>query len=71
MSVLSQIHSIMIDRGISKPGYFKEVVDGLNSIDKHYMYQIMSNFQLPGSITFYSQILMHYFTPKNDISLAK
>ena len=35
------------------------------------MYQLMSNVQLPVSKTFDSQILMHYFTPKNDVSLAK
>ena len=38
MSFLSQSRSIIIDRGISAPGYGKEVVDGLNSIDKRYIY---------------------------------
>ena len=50
----------MINQGISSPVYDKEVVGGLNSIDKLYMYQLMSNVQLPISKTFYSQILMHY-----------
>ena len=71
MSVLSQLHSIIIDRGRSAPGHGKEVFYGLNSIDKRYMYQLISNFQLPGSKTFYSQILMHSCTPKNNVSLAK
>ena len=71
MSVLSQRHSIIIDRGISAPGHGKEVVDGINAIDKRYIYQLMSNVQLPGSKTFDSQILMHSCTPKNDVSLAK
>ena len=31
----------------------------------------MYNVQLPGSKTFDSQILMHYFTQKNDVSMAK
>ena len=31
----------------------------------------MSNVQLPVSKKFDSQILMHYFTPKNDFSLDK
>ena len=35
------------------------------------MYQLMSNVQLPGSRTFYSQILIHPLTPKHDASLAK
>ena len=38
MSFLYQCHSIIIDRGISEPGYGKEVVDGLNEIDKCYIY---------------------------------
>ena len=46
MSVCSKSHSIIIDWGISAPGHGKEVVDGLNSIDKCYMYQLISNVQL-------------------------
>ena len=71
MSVVSQRHSIIIDWGISETGHGKDLVDGLNDIDKQYMYQLMSNFQLPGSRIFDSQIIMHSCTPKNDVSLAK
>ena len=56
---------------MSAPGNRRYLVDGINAIDKRYMYQFMSNVKLPVSITFDSQILMHYFTPKNDVSLAK
>ena len=59
-----QCYSVIIDRSISAPGYEKEVVNGLNEIDKRYIYQLMSNFQLPGSKIFDSQILMHSFTQK-------
>ena len=38
MSVLSQLHSIIIDRGIIAPVHGKEVVDGINAIDKRYIY---------------------------------
>ena len=58
-------------RGISEPGHGKEVVDVLKDIDKSYIYQLMSKVQLPGSKTFDSQIIMHYCTEKNDISLTK
>ena len=71
MSVLSQRHSIIFNRGISSPGNGKEVVEGPNFIDKLYMYQLMSTVQLPGSKTFDSNILMHSCTPKKDVSLAK
>ena len=47
------------------------MVDGRNSIDKRYMYQLISNVQLPGSKTFDSQILMYSCTPEKDVSLAK
>ena len=48
MSVISQTYSLIIDQGISAPGHGKEVVDGLNAVDKRYMYQLMSKVQLPG-----------------------
>ena len=38
---------LRIDRGISAPGNGKDVVDGINTIDKCYIYELMSNFQLP------------------------
>ena len=42
MSFLSQRNSIIFDRGISAPGHGKEVVGGLNAVDKRYRYQLMS-----------------------------
>ena len=48
MSVMSQCHSIIIDRGIIVPGNDKDVVHGLNSTEKQYIYQLMSNVQLMG-----------------------
>ena len=52
MSVMSKTYSIIIDRGISAPGHGKEVVDGIIAVDKHYIYQLMSKVQLPGSVRF-------------------
>ena len=71
MSVLSQIQSIIIDQCISSPGNGKEVIGGLNSIYNCYMYQLMSNVPIQLSRTFDLNILMHYCTQKNDVSLAK
>ena len=64
MSVMSQCYSIIIDRGISSPGHGKEVVDGINAVDKRYIYQLMPKVQLTGSIRFDSQIKMHTGTEK-------
>ena len=71
MSFMSQCYSIIIDRGISAPGHGKEVVDGINAVDKRYIYQLMSNVQLPGSNIFDSQIQMDTWNQKYDVSLAK
>ena len=49
MSVISQCYSIIIDQGISVPGNGKEVVDGLNAVDKIYIYQLMSTVKITGS----------------------
>ena len=54
---MSQNYSIIIDRGISAPGYGKEVADRLNAVDKRYIYQLMSKIQLPGSVRFDSHCL--------------
>ena len=48
MSVMYQCYSIIINQGISAPGHGKEVGNGINSIDKHYIYKLMSNVQLLG-----------------------
>ena len=71
MSVMSKCYSVITDRGISAPVYDKELVGGINDIDKSYIYQFMSNIQLTRSKTFDSQIIMNYSTQNNDVSLDK
>ena len=71
MSVMLQCYSVIIDQGISAPGHDKEVVYGINAIDKRYIYQLMSNVQLTGSKQFDSQMQMHTINQNNDVSLAK
>ena len=46
MSVMSQCYPFIIDQGISSLGHGKEVVDGINNIDKRCIYQFMYNLQL-------------------------
>ena len=45
-SVMSQHYSIIIDCGMIAPGHGKELVDGINAIDKIYIYQLISNVQI-------------------------
>ena len=68
---MSQCYSIIIDRGISAPGHGKEVVDGINAVDKRYIYQLMPNVQLTGSNRFDFQMQMQTDNQNNNISLAK
>ena len=65
-----QCFSVIIDKGISAPGHGKEVVDGINDVDKCYIYQLMSNVQLPGSKRFDPQMQMETDNQKNYVSLA-
>ena len=69
MSVISQCYFIIIDRDVISPGHGKEVVDGLNPVDKRYIYQLMYNNQLPGPNIFYSHMQMHTGKQKYDVSL--
>ena len=71
MSVMSQCYSNIIDQGISAPGYGKDVLDGLNAVDKIYIYQLVSTVKLPVSNRFDSQMQMHTGNQKDDVSLAK
>ena len=47
------------------------MVDGLNTVDKRYIYQLMYKVQLPRSVRFDSQIKIHTGTENKHVSLAK
>ena len=47
------------------------MLDRLNAIDKRYIYQLISSFQIPGSKRFSYHMQMHTSTQNNDLSLAK
>ena len=49
---MSQCYSVIIYRGVSAPVHGKDVVDGLNEIDKQYINQLMYNVQIPVSKIF-------------------
>ena len=52
MSVMSKCYSIIIDWVISAPRHGKELVDGLNAVDKRYVYQFMYTVTISGSKIF-------------------
>ena len=47
------------------------MVDGLNAVDKRYIYQLMPKVQLSGSVRFDSQIKIHTGTEDKYVSLAR
>ena len=71
MSYMSQCYTVIIDWGICAPGHRNQVEDGLNAIDKRYIYQLISNVQLSGSNIFDSQLQMHTGNQNKDVSLSK
>ena len=56
---------------MSAPGHGKDVVDGINAVDKSYIYQLISKVQLPGSVIFDWNIKIHTGTENKDVSLAQ
>ena len=47
------------------------MADGLNAVDKRYIYQLMSKVKHPGSVRFDSQIKIHNVTENKDVILTK
>ena len=41
ISVLAVKYNVVIDRSISAPGHGKIIIDGLNTVDKHYLRRVM------------------------------
>ena len=47
--MLSQAFSVIIDCGISAPVHVRDLVYGINDIDRIFLFQLMSTMQLPGA----------------------
>ena len=71
MSILSQAISVIVDRGISAPGNDRELVDGLNAIEKMLLLQLMSTVQLLGEKSYDTHMVLHTGTCTSDVSLAR
>ena len=69
--MLSQAFYIIIDRGISAPGHGRELVDGLNAVDKRFFSQLMSTVQLPSAKGYDTQMVMHTGNRTSNVSLAR
>ena len=45
--MLSHAYNITIDCSIGAPGHGKNVVDGLNAVDKNNLFKLMSRIKVP------------------------
>ena len=70
MLILSQAISVIIDGGISAPGHGREVLNGLNAIDKRLFLQLMSKVKLTGAKCYDTQMVMHIETRTFDVILS-
>ena len=61
--MVSQAFSVIIYRGISAPGYGREVGDGINDIDKRFILQPISTVQLPGEKGYDTQVVNAHKNP--------
>ena len=67
--MLSKPYNIIINRGVSAPGNDQDVVGGLNTTNKKFIFELMANMQLPGSKGYDTHMTMHSATRKYNISL--
>ena len=60
--MFTHVYNIIIDCGVREPGSFKEVVDGLNDIDKTFFSMFMTNVKLPGASGYDTHMETHTST---------
>ena len=68
---MSQDFSVIIGRGIVAPGHDREVVDGLNDIDKSFLLRLIPTVQLMGKKDYHTKMVMHNGNHTSDVSLAR
>lgn len=72
LSLLSTKYNINIDRAIGAPGHGKDLVDGLNAVDKHYLKKIMRITKKPDETNLdIKKINVHTVFNKDKVSIAK
>ena len=54
--MLSHAYNIITDCGVGTPGYWREVVDGLNDTDKQCISMLTTTVKIPGEADYYSHL---------------
>ena len=70
LSALSQTFDVTIDRAIGAPGHGKDVVDGLNAVDKKYLANMTAKTVTPEQDTSNKKMQAHACTEEQNTSLA-
>ena len=68
LSILSKSCIININHGISAPGHGREVVVGMNTTEKRFIFHMMATVQLTGSKWFDTQIIVPTATQNTDVN---
>ena len=71
ISMFSRAFYVITDRGISAPEHDREVVYGLNTISKSFLFQLMSTEQLCGAKRYETQTVMRTGTHTPDFILTR
>ena len=69
--VTEQAFYVIIDRGISEPGHDREVIDGLNYIEKRFLFQLISTVKLSGAKSYDTKMVMHTGTRTSDVNFSR
>ena len=70
-SIFSQAYYVIIDRGVSVIRHGRDVVYGLNTSEKRFLFQLMKTMKLPVEKWYDIQMVIHSVTSTSDVSLAR
>jgi len=71
LSVLAVTYCITIDRAIGAPGHGKDLVDGLNAIDKRFLKGLFCRINTPDDADDQRKISPHSMTENGEFSFAR
>ena len=71
LTMLSVKHNITIDRAVAAPGHGKDLIDGLNAVDKMYLKELMMRTSVAGEAEEDRKIKSHSVEEGAAISIAE
>ena len=68
--MLSPDFYVIIGCDISATGHGREVVDGINFIEKRFLFKLISTVQIPGEKGYDTKMVIHTGIRTSDVSLS-